>query len=142
MVIPLPLRLPAGAASRTRRTPGARDPEGRGTGGPTYRGPSDLPGSLRAGHPCALPYLALLLAGFAEPPRSPGALVGSYPTVSPLPGKEAGPPVPAVCFLWHFPSRHRDWVLPSAMPCGVRTFLSPDVRPGSDHPDHSGREGS
>src|SRR3954466_3228579 len=29
--------------------------------------------------------LALLRVGFTEPPRSPGALVGSYPTVSPLP---------------------------------------------------------
>ena len=31
----------------------------------------------------------------------------------------------AVCFLWHFPSRHRDWALPSTLPCGARTFLSP-----------------
>src|SRR5262249_9200299 len=29
--------------------------------------------------------LALLRVGFTEPPRSPGVLVGSYPTVSPLP---------------------------------------------------------
>ena len=31
----------------------------------------------------------------------------------------------AVCFLWHFPSGHPDWGLPSALPCGVRTFLPP-----------------
>jgi len=31
------------------------------------------------------PFLALLRVGFTEPPRSPGVLVGSYPTVSPLP---------------------------------------------------------
>jgi len=29
----------------------------------------------------------------------------------------------AVSFLWHFPSRHRDWALPSILPCGARTFL-------------------
>jgi hypothetical protein len=32
-----------------------------------------------------LPYVALLQAGFAKYLRSPGDLVGSYPTVSPLP---------------------------------------------------------
>ena len=30
---------------------------------------------------------------------------------------------PAVCFLLHFPSRHRDSALRSTLPCGVRTFL-------------------
>src|SRR5262249_33485917 len=30
---------------------------------------------------------------------------------------------PAVSFLWHFPSGHPDWVLPSALLCGARTFL-------------------
>src|SRR6185436_8274833 len=44
-----------------------------------------------------------------------------------LTGAGGEPPAQAVCFLWHFPSRHRDWVLPSAAPCGVRTFLSPDL---------------
>jgi hypothetical protein len=27
-------------------------------------------------------------------------------------------------FLCHFPSGHPAWVLPSALPCGARTFLS------------------
>jgi len=27
-------------------------------------------------------------------------------------------------FLWHFPSGRPAWVLPSALPCGARTFLS------------------
>ena len=31
----------------------------------------------------------------------------------------------AVFFLLHFPSRCRDWALPSALSCGARTFLSP-----------------
>ena len=47
---------------------------------PTWGVPSLLGG--RAAH---VPYLALLRVGFAEPLRSPGALVRSYRTVSPLP---------------------------------------------------------
>ena len=38
----------------------------------------------------------------------------------------------AVYFLWHFPSRHRDWVLPSTLSDGARTFLSLEQQ-GSDH---------
>ena len=53
------------------------------------RGSSGLPGSLGRAVLIplreALPYVALLQAGFANCPRSPGGLVGSYPTVSPLP---------------------------------------------------------
>ncbi len=84
---------------------------------------------LRAAYPEAaratpwLPYLALLHAGFTKPSRLPEMLVGSYPTVSPLPA-----PIPknrplAVCSLLHFPSGRPAWELPSALPCGVRTFL-------------------
>ncbi len=73
----------------------------------------------RAGNPQTLLYLALLRVGFTELPVSPPGLVSSYLTVSPLP-RHAGE---AVCFLWHFPARHRDWVLPSTLPCGARTFL-------------------
>ncbi len=40
----------------------------------------------------------------------------------------------AVSFLWHFPSRRRDWALPSILPCGARTFLPPDR--ASDHLIH------
>jgi len=42
---------------------------------------------VTGGPPC--PCSTLLRMGLAEPPRSPGTLVGSYSTVSPL-------PVPAV----------------------------------------------
>ena len=53
------------------------------------KGTSDLPGSLGRAVLIplrkALPYVILLQAGFAKHPRSPGDLVGSYPTVSPLP---------------------------------------------------------
>ncbi len=61
----------------------------------------------------------LLRAGFTEPPRSPGALVRSYRTVSPLPARCA----PAVCFLWHCPAGHPGLPLTTALLCGVRTFL-------------------
>jgi hypothetical protein len=64
------------------------------------------------------PFLALLRVGFTKPSRSPGTLVGSYPTVSPLPGRG-----PAVCFLWHFPADHPGLPLATTLPCGVRTFL-------------------
>lgn len=63
----------------------------------------------------------LLRAGFTEPPRSPGALVRSYRTVSPLPRGPDGPR--AVCFLWHCPAGRPGLPLATALLCGVRTFL-------------------
>ena len=87
------------------------------------------------------PFLALLRVGFTEPPRSPGVLVGSYPTVSPLPSRYG----PAVCFLWHCPAGHPGLPLATTLPCGVRTFLGdgpePDAatarstRPSRPHPN-------
>ena len=62
--------------------------------------------------------LTLLRVGFAEPPRSPEALVVSYTTVSPLPDRS-----PAVCFLWHCPAGHPGLPLATTLPCGARTFL-------------------
>ena len=79
---------------------------------------SDLPAGS-GGQPSIACCLVLLRAGFAEPRRSPGALVVSYTTLSPLPPSMSA----AVCFLWHFPASHLGWVLPTALPCGVRTFL-------------------
>ena len=72
----------------------------------------------RTGRPRASPYLALLRVGFTEPVRSPGLLVRSYRTVSPLPRLSG-----AVCFLWHFPEGHPWWTLSTTLPCGARTFL-------------------
>jgi hypothetical protein len=45
----------------------------------------------------------------------------------------------AVYFLWHFPSRRRDSVLRSTLPCGARTFLSRGTSrcPASGHPADS-----
>ena len=66
--------------------------------------------------------LALLPMGFTEPDRSPGLLVSSYLTVSPLPAERTPR---AVCFLWHFPWPRGRWALPTIAPCGARTFLPP-----------------
>ncbi len=71
--------------------------------------------------------LTLLRVGFTEPPRSPGTLVVSYTTLSPLPAPVR---VPAVCFLWHCPAGHPGWVLPTTPPCGARTFLDARRRRG------------
>ena len=47
-----------------------------------------------AGYPQTLPYLVLHRVGFAKLPRSPGELVRSYRTVSPLPGTKPDGLVP------------------------------------------------
>src|SRR5690606_40524600 len=91
---------------------------------PSPAGSSGLPAGIgrailkRLRGPPQRPFLALLRVGFAEPPRSPEVLVGSYPTVSPLPAYR-----PAVCFLWHFPAGHPGLLLATTLPDGVRTFL-------------------
>lgn len=93
---------------------------------------SGLPGGS-AGHLIAS-CLSLLQAGVAEPARSPGLLVGSYPTFSPLLAAEAR------CgrFVSVALSTGRPvWVLPSALPFGGRTFLEPDdglAVQARDHP--------
>jgi len=74
-------------------------------------------------------YLALLRVGFSRPARSPRLPVVSYTTVSPLPAEVPWHPPLAVCFLWHYPSGHPAWALPSTLPCGVRTFLARETRP-------------
>src|SRR5512142_3415741 len=57
-------------------------------------GSCDLPGSLGRAvlTPLrgTLPYVVLLQAGFSKRSRSPGSLVGSCPTVSPLPRYRGG----------------------------------------------------
>src|SRR3954470_13241184 len=72
-------------------------------------------------------FLTLLQVGFTKPFRSPGTLVVSYTTVSPLPTYRSAP---AVCSLWHFPAGHPGWVLPTTSPCGARTFLDEFSRRG------------
>ena len=94
---------------------------------------SGQPGSLGRDHPTTprfpagtLPYLALLRVGFALPALSPeprcalAAPFHPYPTAQPLRATSG-----AVCFLWHFPWGHPRSALPTTLPCGARTFLSP-----------------
>lgn len=73
--------------------------------------------------------LTLLRARFTERIRSPGPLVVSYTTVSPLPTLP-----PAVCFLWHCLADCSGWVLPTALLCGARTFLG--APGGATRPSH------
>src|SRR5262245_36984558 len=68
-------------------------------------------------------YAVLLQVGFTEPAPSPGPLVRSYRTVSPLPAARVAARPLAVCSLLHFPWARAPWELPSTLPCGVRTFL-------------------
>ena len=80
----------------------------------------DLPADLGE-QPSVASCAVLLRAGFTEPRRSPVALVGSYPTLSPLPTGIRW----AVYSLWHCPAGHPGWLLATALLCGARTFLSP-----------------
>jgi len=98
-VIHLGLPLPAGSSGL---------PAGSG-GQPSNACAGALSGSL----------LTLLRVGFTEPPRSPGVLVVSYTTVSPLPDVVRQ----AVCSLWHCPAGHPGSPLATTLPFGVRTFL-------------------
>jgi len=77
---------------------------------------SGQPGSLGRA-PLALPYLALLRAGFGRPPAhtEAGGLLPHHFTLALAGGM----------FLCHFPAGRPAWVLPSALPGGARTFLPP-----------------
>ncbi len=105
---------------RAGRTPGSVPPQAAVTAislGPTLPSassglPEDSASSL------SVLCLTLLRARFTERIRSPGPLVVSYTTVSPLPTSP-----PAVCFLWHCLADCSGWVLPTALLCGARTFL-------------------
>src|SRR5450759_1399656 len=82
-----------------------------------------------------LSYLVLLRAGFAWPaghPAAGGLLPHHFTLTRPrLSGDQRGL---AVLFLWHFPSGRPDWVLPSALLCGARTFLQPFTRSAVTRP--------
>src|SRR5690625_7948329 len=75
--------------------------------------------------------------GFTEPRRSPGTLVVSYTTLSPLPHRWAGA---AVYFLWHFPAGHPGWALPTTLLCGARTFLVAPRGAATAWPTHPPRD--
>jgi len=85
-------------------------------------GSSGLPGGVcgRAG----LPLSDLAPGGVCRAARvtpGAGALLPHRCTLTCAPASRSAPS--AVCSLWHFPASHPDWVLPSTLPCGVRTFL-------------------
>ena len=84
---------------------------------------SNLPGSVDRADP--LPYLVLLRTGLAELVTSPCRLVGSYPTVSPLP-PEGGGLLSVALSEDHSPGRY-----PAS--CPVKPGLSsPSVTPKRD----------
>src|SRR5659263_580385 len=99
---------------------------------------SGLPGSSGE-QPSNASCLALLPVGFASPHRSPGALVVSCTTVSPLPRPRRGV---AVCFLWHCPAGHPGWVLPTTVLYGARTFLGEVSLAATAWPTHPRVKGS
>src|SRR4030081_1449734 len=99
-----------------------------------YRRPlATYPGRWERVTPC--PLLVLLQVGFAEPLRSPGSLVRSYRTVSPLPRRLPHGPVGAVCFLWHCPPVARPGRYPA--PCPVEP--GPSSTPNTSGPRSPGQ---
>jgi len=119
------LKKPVKAACKPNSVPGTDYSEpGNGHSSMDAGCPAPLatyPGS-QAGSPRTIPYLVLHRMGFTKLPRSPGELVRSYRTISPLP-VFSNHRKQAVYFLLHFPSHHCDSALGSILPCGVRTFL-------------------
>lgn len=92
---------------------------------------SNLPGSVDRADP--LPYLVLLRTGLAELVTSPCRLVGSYPTVSPLPGRRT---CRAVCFLWPCPTIARPGGYPASCPAEPG-LSSPGLAARDDSPSGS-----
>ena len=84
---------------------------------------SDLPGNS-GGPPSNVPLFGLAPDGVCIASDVTAEPVSSYLTLSPLPPCNQSH-MKAVSFLLHFPSRHRDWALPSILSFGARTFLSP-----------------
>jgi len=99
-------------------------------------GSCGLPGTWRAGHP--VPARPCSRWGLPSRPvtRDAGGLLHHRFTLA------CGPEDPsAVCSLLHFPSGRPAWVLPSTVPCGVRTFLDAGASrssPGLATPNGSG----
>jgi hypothetical protein len=96
-----------------------------------HGGSSSVPGSS-AGHLDGACF-ALHRTGFGEPPCHHGRWWALTPPFHPYRQRlRRDRPLPAVCFLCHFPSAFAAWGFPSVLPCGVRTFLEP--RKARGHP--------
>ncbi len=83
-----------------------------------------------------IPCLALLRARFAVRVASPRPRWSLTPPFHPYradPATSAGTGA-AVCSLWHCLADHSGWVLPTALPCGARTFLGAGRTPRRDRP--------
>lgn len=85
-------------------------------------GSSDLPGDS-GGQPSNASLFGLAPGGVCQASDVATGAVSSYLAFSPLPNQIGSLSNGAVYFLWHFPSRRRDSVLRSTLPCGARTFL-------------------
>ena len=59
-----------------------------------------------------------------------GGLLHRRFTLTPRPGRGA------VCFLWHCPAGHPGSALPTALPCGARTFLTGPAPGATARPTH------
>ena len=125
MTIFLGRRLPDASSD----LPGSRNGSGRSVSDRRHR-TSGISHRARSSRSTLPPYLVLLPMGFAEPSRSPGLLVSSYLTVSPLPRpKRRVVSAEAVCFLWHFPYPNRQKRVRTVGVTHHRTLRSPDFPP-------------
>jgi hypothetical protein len=73
------------------------------------------------GQPSNAPLRGLAPDGVCHATPVTERAVGSYSTVSPLPGAASRPR--RFAFLWHFPRGRPHRALPGILPCGARTFL-------------------
>ncbi len=88
---------------------------------------------LRTGRSGSASLFGLAPCGVLPATRVATGAVRSYRTFSPLPfdSRAFARSLGAVYFLCHFPSGYPDRALPGALPCGVRTFLSPSRPSGA-----------
>jgi len=93
---------------------------------------------LRTGRSDSASLFGLAPCGVLPATRVATSAVRSYRTFSPLPldSRAFARSLGAVYFLCHFPSGYPDRALPGALPCGVRTFLSPKRAKRAKAGDH------
>ena len=97
---------------------------------------SDLPGNS-GGPPSSVPLFGLAPGGVYLAPAVTGGTGELLPhrfTLTPADMHKIGG---GGFFLWHFPSCHQDWALPSTLSYGARTFLPRAQRQGGGHLSYS-----